>query len=141
MNYNDASAEIQSLKTNFWLDRGTRAVFLDFTVYNANINLFCQIKLIVEFPASGGAVSSKSFSTVKLIRVRIIDNENLLFLKTHTSNFSMFHPWIILYWLVKFCSLSLQFIIQLKKLLKYTTDNLFFIRYIKKLFSNLDSAL
>ncbi|CAF4480352.1 unnamed protein product [Rotaria socialis] len=67
-NYNDASAQLKDLNANLWIDRGTRAVFLDFTVYNANINLFCQIKLMVEFPASGGAVPSKSFSTVKLIR-------------------------------------------------------------------------
>ena len=65
-----ASAQLVDLNTNLWLDRGTRVVFLDFTVYNANINLFCQIKLTVEFPASGGAVPSKSFSTTKLIRVR-----------------------------------------------------------------------
>ncbi|UJR08879.1 hypothetical protein I4U23_013134 [Adineta vaga] len=67
-NYNDASNEVADLNANLWIDRGTRVVFLDFTVYNANINLFCQIKLTVEFPASGGAVPSKSFSTVKLIR-------------------------------------------------------------------------
>lgn len=35
---------IASLKDNRWLDRGTRALFIDFTVYNANINLFCVIK-------------------------------------------------------------------------------------------------
>jgi hypothetical protein len=64
---------LANLKEYLWLDRGTRVVFLDFTLYNANINLFCQIKLTVEFPASGGAVPSKSFSTVKLIRVRIIE--------------------------------------------------------------------
>ncbi|CAF3336661.1 unnamed protein product [Rotaria socialis] len=64
----EALEELQNLYNNLWLDRGTRVVFLDFTVYNANINLFCQIELIVEFPASGGAVASKSFSTVKLIR-------------------------------------------------------------------------
>ncbi len=68
-NYNDAKEEVNHLNANLWIDRGTRVVFLDFTVYNANINLFCQIKLTVEFPASGGAVPSKSFSTVKLIRV------------------------------------------------------------------------
>ncbi len=61
-----------NLKDNLWLNRGTRVVFLDFTVYNANINLFCQIKLTVEFPASGGAVASKTFQTVKLIRVSIV---------------------------------------------------------------------
>ncbi|CAF0898034.1 unnamed protein product [Adineta steineri] len=63
-----AQLEIANLKTNLWLDRGTRVVFLDFTLYNANINLFCQIKLTVEFPAAGGAIPSKTFSTVKLIR-------------------------------------------------------------------------
>ncbi len=69
LNYDDAKQQLESLKTNLWLNRGTRVVFLDFTVYNANINLFCQIKLTVEFPASGGAVASKTFQTVKLIRV------------------------------------------------------------------------
>ncbi len=76
-NYTSAFEQIDDLKKQLWLDRGTRVVFLDFTVYNANINLFCQIKLTVEFPASGGAVSSKSFSTVKLIRVSLILNKNI----------------------------------------------------------------
>jgi len=71
ISYENATAEIEELEENLWIDRGTRVVFLDFTVYNANINLFCQIKLTVEFPASGGAVPSKQFSTVKLIRVCI----------------------------------------------------------------------
>ncbi|XP_076822255.1 polycystin-2-like protein 1 isoform X2 [Clavelina lepadiformis] len=59
---------IEILKQNLWLDRGTRAVFVDFTVYNANINLFCVVRLVVEFPATGGAVPSWQFRTVKLIR-------------------------------------------------------------------------
>ena len=67
--YKIAEEQLKILKQNLWLDRGTRVVFLDLTVYNGNINLFCQIKLTVEFPASGGTVASKSFSTVKLIRV------------------------------------------------------------------------
>lgn len=65
----DTSLErIEFLKENLWLDRGTRVVFVDFTVYNANINLFCVVRLVVEFPATGGAVSSWQFRTVKLIR-------------------------------------------------------------------------
>ena len=40
----DSQALIDNLKANLWIDRGTRAVFVDFTVYNANINLFCVIK-------------------------------------------------------------------------------------------------
>ncbi|XP_062422535.1 polycystin-2-like protein 1 isoform X1 [Pungitius pungitius] len=56
------------LVDNLWLDRGTRAAFIDFSAYNANINMFCVIRLVVEFPATGGAISSYQIRTVKLIR-------------------------------------------------------------------------
>jgi len=42
--FNEAKEVIQYLKDNLWIDRGTRAVFVDFTVYNANINLFCVVR-------------------------------------------------------------------------------------------------
>uniref|UniRef100_A0ABM5GK99 Polycystin-2 n=1 Tax=Pogona vitticeps TaxID=103695 RepID=A0ABM5GK99_9SAUR len=58
---------IAILKNNMWLDRGTRAAFIDFSVYNANINLFCIIRLLVEFPPTGGLLTSWQFQTVKLI--------------------------------------------------------------------------
>eukprot|EP00071_Canis_lupus_P018148 XP_013964616.1 polycystic kidney disease 2-like 1 protein isoform X2 [Canis lupus familiaris] len=64
-----ASAEaLQDLQEGLWLDRGTRVVFIDFSVYNANINLFCVLRLVVEFPATGGAIPSWQIRTVKLIR-------------------------------------------------------------------------
>ena len=46
-NLADSQAIIQDLYANLWLDRATRAVFIDFTLYNANINLFCVIKCVV----------------------------------------------------------------------------------------------
>ncbi|XP_071479306.1 polycystin-2-like [Diadema antillarum] len=64
----ESRAIVESLKENLWLDRGTRAVFTDFTVYNANINLFCIIRLVVEYPPTGGAIPSFQFRTVKLLR-------------------------------------------------------------------------
>ncbi|XP_032419472.1 polycystin-2 isoform X1 [Xiphophorus hellerii] len=64
----ESSNRLQFLKDHLWLDRGTRAVFLDFSVYNGNINLFCIGRLLVEFPATGGAVTSWHFQTVRLIR-------------------------------------------------------------------------
>ncbi|XP_060542949.1 polycystin-2 isoform X1 [Pantherophis guttatus] len=63
----DTSALIAVLKNNLWLDRGTRAVFFDFSVYNANINLFCIVRLLVEFPPTGGLLTSWQFQPVKLI--------------------------------------------------------------------------
>ncbi|XP_050761052.1 polycystic kidney disease 2-like 2 protein [Gymnogyps californianus] len=56
------------LRQNSWLTRGTRVVFIDFSTYNANINLFCIIKLVVEFPATGGALTSSHIYSVKLLR-------------------------------------------------------------------------
>ncbi len=41
---NESSAIIKELKEGLWITRGTRFVGLDFTVYNANINLFCIVK-------------------------------------------------------------------------------------------------
>ncbi|KAJ8248344.1 hypothetical protein GJAV_G00241000 [Gymnothorax javanicus] len=64
----ESAAVIMDLKENRWLDRGTRVVLIDFTAYNANINLFCVIRLVVEFPASGGAIPSYQIRTVRLIR-------------------------------------------------------------------------
>ncbi|XP_060635243.2 polycystin-2 isoform X2 [Anolis sagrei] len=58
---------IAGLKNNLWLDRGTRATFIDFSVYNANINLFCIVRLLVEFPPTGGLLTSWQFQPVKLI--------------------------------------------------------------------------
>ncbi|XP_043827948.1 polycystin-2 isoform X2 [Dromiciops gliroides] len=63
----ETAAKISTLKKNIWLDRGTRAIFIDFSVYNANINLFCVVRLLVEFPATGGVITSWQFQPVKLI--------------------------------------------------------------------------
>eukprot|EP00118_Oscarella_pearsei_P013529 m.109041 g.109041 ORF g.109041 m.109041 type:complete len:797 (+) comp37336_c0_seq2:145-2535(+) len=63
-----ANKAIGSLKENLWMDRGTRVVFIDFSVYNANINLFCVVKLVVEFPPSGGAFASSTLWSIKLLR-------------------------------------------------------------------------
>uniref|UniRef100_UPI0037E73607 polycystin-2-like protein 1 n=1 Tax=Semicossyphus pulcher TaxID=241346 RepID=UPI0037E73607 len=59
---------LRELVDNLWLDRGTRAAFVDFSTYNANINMFCVIRLLVEFPATGGAIPSYQIRTVRLIR-------------------------------------------------------------------------
>ncbi|KAM4607907.1 polycystin-2-like protein 1 [Polymixia lowei] len=63
-----STAAVMELMEKLWLDHGTRAVFIDFSTYNANINMFCVIRLLVEFPATGGAIPSYQIRTVKLIR-------------------------------------------------------------------------
>ena len=38
---NESLAIVKELKEGLWIGRGTRFIAIDFTVYNANINLFC----------------------------------------------------------------------------------------------------
>ncbi|XP_029797833.1 polycystic kidney disease 2-like 2 protein isoform X2 [Suricata suricatta] len=57
-----------NLRLNSWITRGTRVIFIDFSLYNANVNLFCIIRLVAEFPATGGIITSWQFYSVKLLR-------------------------------------------------------------------------
>ena len=57
---------LQELREYLWIDRSTRVVMLDFTVYNANVNLFCVVKLTFEFPPTGGLQLYSTFRTVKV---------------------------------------------------------------------------
>lgn len=40
----DAKTMISDLEYDTWLNRGTRAVFVDFAIYNCNINVVCAVK-------------------------------------------------------------------------------------------------
>nr|AKN21728.1 PKD2-2 [Schmidtea mediterranea] len=59
---------LRSLFENSWVTLGTRVIFIDFTLYNPNINLFSVMRLIFEFPTIGGVKTSNEFRVVKLLR-------------------------------------------------------------------------
>ena len=42
--YQDSKSKVDDLFESLWIDRGTRAVIMDFTLYNGNINLFCIVR-------------------------------------------------------------------------------------------------
>nr|XP_020470540.1 polycystic kidney disease protein 1-like 2 isoform X1 [Monopterus albus] len=49
----NASSTLEYLFINKWLDVYTRALFAEFTVYNANVNLFCIATFLLETTATG----------------------------------------------------------------------------------------
>eukprot|EP00079_Xenopus_tropicalis_P034906 XP_017948677.1 PREDICTED: polycystic kidney disease protein 1-like 2 [Xenopus tropicalis] len=57
---------LQDLFSNIWLDSYTRAVFVEFTVYNANVNLFCIVKLMFETNALGTFFTRANLQSVRL---------------------------------------------------------------------------
>ena len=54
------------LNDNDWYDELTRAIFLEFTVYNANTNLFSVAQILIELPSTGGGVMSQYVHTFRL---------------------------------------------------------------------------
>ena len=59
---------LSDLKTSHWIDIYTRAVFLEFNVYNANTGLFSLVTLLTEWLPSGGVFYYQSIETVFLYR-------------------------------------------------------------------------
>ena len=49
-----------------WIERHTRAVITEFTVYNAQTNLFCIVTLVAELPAIGAVLPYASIQTARL---------------------------------------------------------------------------
>ena len=51
-----------------WLDRYTRAIFIEFTVYNPNTNFFCLVTLLTEIIPTGGYYQFNQIYPVRLYR-------------------------------------------------------------------------
>ncbi|KAK1799114.1 hypothetical protein P4O66_006698 [Electrophorus voltai] len=62
----NASSVLQHLSDNMWLDVYTRAVFVEFTVYNANVNLFSIVTLMLETTAVGAFQYRSELQNVRL---------------------------------------------------------------------------
>ena len=59
--YHTALTVIADLHSHNWIDQQTRAVFVEFTVYNANVNLFGVAFMFIEFLPTGGAYPNAQF--------------------------------------------------------------------------------
>ncbi|XP_025098102.1 LOW QUALITY PROTEIN: polycystic kidney disease protein 1-like 2 [Pomacea canaliculata] len=53
VNWDVINLTLQELEENKWLDEQTRAVFVEFSLYNPDSNLFSYLRLLAEFPETG----------------------------------------------------------------------------------------
>ena len=42
------------INSEIWIDKQTRAVFVEFVINNMNVNVFTQVKILIETPVYGG---------------------------------------------------------------------------------------
>ncbi|XP_040185090.1 polycystic kidney disease protein 1-like 2 [Rana temporaria] len=57
---------LRNLFNNVWLDDFTRALFVEFTIYNANVNLFCIVRVMFETNALGTFMTHADLQSVRL---------------------------------------------------------------------------
>ena len=63
-----AAEVVEELALHHWIDRRTRAVSIEFTVYNAQVNLFSIVNRLVEFLPTGGTITFSTVQTLRLYR-------------------------------------------------------------------------
>uniref|UniRef100_UPI00398E4CF1 polycystin-1-like protein 2 n=1 Tax=Pristiophorus japonicus TaxID=55135 RepID=UPI00398E4CF1 len=68
----NASRIVKYLAESNWIDSYTRAIFIEFTVYNANVNLFCVITLTLETNGIGAFITSTDLESIQLAHNRDI---------------------------------------------------------------------
>ena len=57
---------IDSLIEHSWIDYYTRAVFLEFTIYNPAINFFSYVNYLMEFPSAGSVQPSDRITSFQV---------------------------------------------------------------------------
>ncbi|CAF0838110.1 unnamed protein product [Adineta ricciae] len=66
--YRRFTRDINELERFHWLDKATRALFIDIITYNPSVNLFSYIKLVFEMPLTGGIFPSHKVENFQLFR-------------------------------------------------------------------------
>ena len=60
----DVKSNLSQLHRANWIDGQTRAVIVQFTLYNPNVQLFTSVILLAEFLATGGIETQSSFQPI-----------------------------------------------------------------------------
>ena len=80
---------IAGLKSGGWLDLNTRAIFLEYVLYNVHLDMYTVGRATMEFPPSGAMMTSSSTSTLKL-RQSYFGVEGIFWLVFHSMMFGGF---------------------------------------------------
>ncbi|XP_035695282.1 LOW QUALITY PROTEIN: polycystin-1-like [Branchiostoma floridae] len=65
--YNASITALAALNSSDWIDRGTRAVFVEFSLYNPNVNLFSVVTLLLELPVTGVGRASRDIKSGRFV--------------------------------------------------------------------------
>ena len=69
-NYDNALADLENLQSSEWLSKETRALFVEFSIFNPNINLFAYCMVLFEFLPTGNIIKSARFDPINLYALK-----------------------------------------------------------------------
>jgi polycystin 1L2 len=101
----DIQSNISELHKLGWIDRQTRAIIIQLSLYNPNIDLFTSVTFLIEFLSTGGAFPQSSFQPIDL------HNEFQGFSSIVHSIFAIIYMLFITY----FTCIEIHSLIKLKK--------------------------
>lgn len=67
MNRDVSASNLSTLRKLNWIDKQTRAVLIQFTIYNANTDLFGYFVLVFEFLPIGSVKTSSTVAAIDLL--------------------------------------------------------------------------
>uniref|UniRef100_A0A3P8WV19 Polycystic kidney disease 1 like 2a n=1 Tax=Cynoglossus semilaevis TaxID=244447 RepID=A0A3P8WV19_CYNSE len=76
----NSSRSLQYLYDNAWFDAYTQAIFVEFTVYNANVNLFCIVTLMLETTFRSEHQSVRLYQSTGGLHIFVMASEAIYFL-------------------------------------------------------------
>lgn len=85
---------ITNLLNYKWFDGRTKAVFIELTLYNVNVNLFSSIMMVVEYSITGGLLKSGEIFTTPLSSYRTSQDVTRIVFE-FIFCFSTFFPYIL----------------------------------------------
>ncbi|XP_075444708.1 polycystin-1-like protein 1 [Ascaphus truei] len=68
----EANSALLNIRNHRWIERRTRALTVQFALYNPPTNLFTMISLLTEMPESGGLITSSLIESVRIYRITTI---------------------------------------------------------------------
>ncbi|KAK4314860.1 hypothetical protein Pmani_013883 [Petrolisthes manimaculis] len=74
----DDSENLKKIQELGWINKHTRAVILEFSTYNANVNLFTKCTVMAEFNEGGGITPTWSFEPIQLLREQGISGKVIM---------------------------------------------------------------
>jgi polycystin 1L2 len=95
---------LTALQQMNWIDRQTRAVFIEFSLYNPNINLFAYCTIMFEILPTGNMMSSSRYEPI-----------NLLDIKSEFLSFKTICNFLYMFFIVFFMFCEIRGIMKMKK--------------------------